>query len=164
MLSPPILRGSVRASLKLAPPQLIILNGHIHSGGETFELFLSSKNNMPDTAGASSQVLLVTASYDRTLRFWEALSGICSRTIQHPDSQVNRLSISNDKRFVAAAGNPNVRIYEALGANPNPLATLEGHTTNVTGVAFQNNSRWIVTGSEDGTVKIFDLRYEQCYC
>ena len=35
----------------------------------------------------------------------EALSGICLRTIQHPDSQVNKLAISPDKRFLAAAGN-----------------------------------------------------------
>ena len=33
-----------------------------------------------------SGVILVTAGYDHTIKFWEALSGICSRTIQHPDS------------------------------------------------------------------------------
>jgi G protein beta subunit-like protein len=31
-------------------------------------------------------VLLATAGYDHTIRFWEALSGACYRTIQHPDS------------------------------------------------------------------------------
>jgi G protein beta subunit-like protein len=31
-------------------------------------------------------VILVTAGYDNTVRFWEALSGICSKTIKHPDS------------------------------------------------------------------------------
>ncbi|RUS24851.1 hypothetical protein BC938DRAFT_472990 [Jimgerdemannia flammicorona] len=51
----------------------------------------------------SHSVILVTAGYDHTIRFWEALSGICSRTIQHPDSQVNRLCISPDKRYLAAA-------------------------------------------------------------
>jgi hypothetical protein len=34
----------------------------------------------------SHSVILVTAGYDNTIRFWEALSGICSRTIQHPNS------------------------------------------------------------------------------
>jgi G protein beta subunit-like protein len=37
-----------------------------------------------------SGVILVTAGYDHTIKFWEALSGICSRTIQHPDSVVPR--------------------------------------------------------------------------
>lgn len=34
----------------------------------------------------SHSVILVTAGYDNTIRFWEALSGICSKTIKHPDS------------------------------------------------------------------------------
>ena len=29
---------------------------------------------------------MVTGGYDRTIRFWEALSGINYRTIQYPDS------------------------------------------------------------------------------
>jgi WD40 repeat protein len=35
---------------------------------------------------------------------------------------------------------------------------LEGHTANVTSVGFHHASKWIVTGSEDGTLKIWDLR------
>ncbi|KAI3644988.1 hypothetical protein MP228_011152 [Amoeboaphelidium protococcarum] len=106
----------------------------------------------------AATVLLVTASYDRTIRFWEALSGICSRTVQHPDSQVNRVAISTDKKYVAAAGNPNIRIYEGLTNNGNPIATFEGHTANVTAVQFQSNAKWIVSGGEDGFVKVFDMR------
>lgn len=34
-------------------------------------------------------VLLCTGGYDNTIRFWEAWSGICSRTIQHPESVSN---------------------------------------------------------------------------
>ena len=31
-------------------------------------------------------VILATASYDHSIRFWEAKSGRCYRTIQYPDS------------------------------------------------------------------------------
>jgi len=31
-------------------------------------------------------VLLVTASYDQTIRFWEASSGVCNKSIQYTDS------------------------------------------------------------------------------
>lgn len=41
---------------------------------------------MPMPQNDQSGVILVTAGYDHTIKFWEALSGICSRTIQHPDS------------------------------------------------------------------------------
>ncbi|KXH51626.1 rapamycin complex subunit LST8 target [Colletotrichum nymphaeae SA-01] len=99
--------------------------------------------------------------YDHTIRFWEALSGICSRTIQHPDSQVNRLCISPDKRFLAAAGHHTVKLYDIKSTNPNPLLTFEGHTGNITGVAFHCEGKWMVTSSEDGTVKIWETRSGQ---
>ncbi|KAH8592737.1 hypothetical protein B0O99DRAFT_689290 [Bisporella sp. PMI_857] len=103
-------------------------------------------------------VILCTAGYDHTIRFWEALSGICSRTIQHPDSQVNRLCISPDKRYLAAAGNRSVKLYDIKSTNPNPVLTFEGHTSNITGVAFHCEGKWMVTSSEDGTVKIWETR------
>ena len=91
-------------------------------------------------------------------RFWEALSGICSRTIQHPDSQVNRLCISPDKRFLAAAGHSTVKLFDIRSTNPVPLLMLEGHQGNITGVAFHCEGKWMVTSSEDGTVKIWETR------
>jgi G protein beta subunit-like protein len=90
--------------------------------------------------------------------FWEALSGICSRTIPHPDSQVNRLCISPDKRYLAAAGHHTVKLYDIKSTNPNAILTFDGHTSNITGVAFHCESKWLVTSSEDGTVKIWDTR------
>ncbi|KAK4113585.1 WD40 repeat-like protein [Canariomyces notabilis] len=103
-------------------------------------------------------VILCTAGYDHTIRFWEALSGICSRTIQHPDSQVNRLCISPDKRYLAAAGHHTVKLFDIRSTNPAPLLVFEGHTGNVTGVAFHCEGKWMVTSSEDGTVKIWETR------
>ena len=90
--------------------------------------------------------------------FWEALSGICSRTIPHPDSQVNRLCISPDKRYLAAAGHHTVKLYDIKSTNPNAVLTFDGHTSNITGVAFHCEGKWMVTSSEDGTVKIWDTR------
>ena len=106
----------------------------------------------------ASEVVLATAGFDHTIRFWEALSGICLRTIQYPDSQVNKLVISPDKRFLIAAGNPHVRMYDVANNTPNPISSFEGHTGNVTAVGYQSGSRWIVTASEDQTIKIWDIR------
>lgn len=33
-----------------------------------------------------SQVALVTGGYDHTIKLWQAHSGVCLRTMQHPDS------------------------------------------------------------------------------
>jgi|UniRef100_A0A3Q4EC81 G protein beta subunit-like protein len=42
-------------------------------------------NTTPGTVG-SDPVILATAGYDHTVRFWQAHSGICTRTVQHQDS------------------------------------------------------------------------------
>ena len=50
------------------------------------------------------EVILATAGYDHTIKFWQAHTGKCVRTLQHADSQVNALEISPDGQILAAAG------------------------------------------------------------
>ncbi len=82
-------------------------------------------------------VILATASYDHHIRFWEAPSGICYRQIQYTDSvnidlvffshnsqQINKLEITPDKQYIAAAGNPHIRFYEANTNNNNAVCIL----------------------------------------
>lgn len=122
-------------------------------------------------------VVLATAGFDHKIRFWEAPSGVCSRIIKFPDSQVNRLEITPDKQFIAAAGNPAIRLYEILSSSATATSggggagggapssqepqqavlTLEGHTSNVTAVGFQKDGRYLYSGSEDGTVKVISV-------
>jgi hypothetical protein len=41
---------------------------------------------MSTSTDGSDPVILATAGYDHAIRFWQAHSGICFRTVQHPDS------------------------------------------------------------------------------
>ena len=88
-------------------------------------------------------VILATAGYDHKIRFWEAPSGICTRTLRYPDSQVNCLSIHPDKTLLAAAGNPGVRLFDVNGSGHNPVLACEGHGGSVTGLGFQRNGNWM---------------------
>jgi len=110
----------------------------------------------------AASVILATAGYDHSIRFWEAPTGRCYRTLQYNESQVNCLNITPDKKVLAVAGNPHVRLYEIATSNPNPVTSFDGHTGNVTAVGFQKDRKWMYTGSEDGTVKIWDFR-QPCY-
>jgi WD40 repeat protein len=97
-----------------------------------------------------SSVVLATAGYDHTIRFWEATSGICYRTLQYADSQVNKLEITAEKQYVAAAGNSQVRLFEVNSNDPQPVMSYDGHAGNVTAVGFQKDSKWMYTGARDG--------------
>ncbi|PLW27270.1 hypothetical protein PCANC_24811 [Puccinia coronata f. sp. avenae] len=140
-------------------------------------------------AGQSNplDVILATGGYDNTIRFWEAWSGICVKSINHPQSQINRLAISPDKRHLAVAGNAHVRLYDVAiatasnhpapnqGSNATPandqtsqhqqqahaqtgLLQSFPHNGNVTSVAWPKESKWFVTGCEDGAMRIWDTR------
>ncbi|KJE93402.1 transducin family protein/WD-40 repeat family protein [Capsaspora owczarzaki ATCC 30864] len=111
---------------------------------------------------SANSVILVTAGYDHTIRFWEALSGVCYRTVQHPDAQVNCLAITPDKQYIAAGGNPHIRMYDIASHNHNPITSFDGHTGNVTAVGFRADGKWMYSGSEDTTIKIWDMRTPGC--
>jgi hypothetical protein len=104
------------------------------------------KTRPPRSPVAMSSVVLATAGYDHTIRFWEATSGICYRTLQYADSQVNRLEITAEKSLVAAAGYGQIRLYEVNSNDAQPVFSYDGHVGNVTAVGFQKDSKWLFSG------------------
>ncbi|KAF2940676.1 hypothetical protein DAI22_03g291600 [Oryza sativa Japonica Group] len=111
---------------------------------------------------AQPSVILATASYDHSIKFWEAKSGRCYRTLQHTESHINRLEITPDKRFLAAAGNPHIRLFDINSNSNHPVISYDSHTSNVMAVGFHCDGNWMYSGSEDGTVRIWDLRTATC--
>ncbi|XP_065846599.1 target of rapamycin complex subunit lst8-like [Oscarella lobularis] len=112
----------------------------------------------------NGQVLLATAGYDHTIRFWQAHSGICTKTVQHPDSQVNALAFTPDRQQIAAAGYQHIRLYDVNSSSSNPLINYDGLTKNVTCIGFDSTGKWMFTGGEDKTAKIWDLRVRNIQC
>jgi G protein beta subunit-like protein len=56
-----------------------------------------------------------------------------------------------------------VRLFEINSSAGTPVTSFDGHTGNVTAVGFQKDRKWMYTGSEDGTVKIWDFRAPGMY-
>lgn len=119
---------------------------------------------MNNVGGSKDPVILATAGYDHTIRFWQAHSGLCHRTVQHPDSQVNDLEITPDRQLIAAAGYQHIRMYDLNANSPNPVVNYNGTSKNFTSVGFQEDGKWMYTGGEDNSAKIWDLRSRNLQC
>ena len=77
------------------------------------------------------EVVLATAGYDHTIKFWQAHTGQCTRTIQHADSQVS----------------PPISIPICLHLHPNYSFFSSPQTlTSPTGKLPRNLSRWPAVG------------------
>lgn len=75
---------------------------------------------------------------------------------------MNCLEITADKRTMAAAGNPHIRLYDIASNNPSPVLTYDTHGSNVTALGFQKEGKWMFTGSEDGLIRLWDMRAQGC--
>ena len=103
--------------------------------------------------------ILVTAGYDGTVRFWDAATAKCCRTVMHQKSQANRMAILRARSQLAVAGNPFVLLYDLAGKSTSELATIEGHRGNVTALGYDRiKGDWLFTASEDASLRIWDLR------
>eukprot|EP01032_Pedospumella_encystans_P022482 gene22482-25472_t len=103
-------------------------------------------------------VVLVTGGYDHKIRFWDATSGVCTKSISFGESQVNCIQVSSDKSLLVAGGNPMIQLFDVNMVDERPLITYDSHTNNVTTVGFQRDQKWIYSCSEDGTVRVWDTR------
>eukprot|EP00929_Paragymnodinium_shiwhaense_P074977 TRINITY_DN38343_c0_g1_i2.p1 TRINITY_DN38343_c0_g1~~TRINITY_DN38343_c0_g1_i2.p1 ORF type:complete len:259 (-),score=33.65 TRINITY_DN38343_c0_g1_i2:2-778(-) len=116
-------------------------------------------------ATAHADPLLIAGGYCSELRFLDALRGDLRHTVTVQDfSHVNRLAVSSDVHHLAVAGNPNVRLFDMKSGPPSMhIGQLEGHINNVTAVGFEAiGGRWLYTGSEDGTMRVWDCRTRKC--
>ncbi|GIX85477.1 target of rapamycin complex subunit lst8 [Caerostris extrusa] len=112
------------------------------------------------------KVILATGGYDHTIHFWEAHSGVRQCSAQYPSSQINSMEIHPHRQLLAVAGFQHIRMYDIYSSNPNPVVNYENtpQSKNFTAVGFQEEGRWMFTGSEDQTCRVWDLRTRTLQC
>ena len=97
---------------------------------------------------------VVTTSWDRTARLWDAESGKELLRLTH-DAEVWAASFSPDGRTVATASDDKTaRLWDAAGGNE--LHRL-AHDGPVYAVSFSPDGRTLVTASRDGTARVWDV-------
>ena len=98
---------------------------------------------------------LASASFDRTVKLWDAATGQETLTLRGHAREVMCLAFSpNGARLASASRDRTVKVWDA--ATGEETLTLKGHANWVNSVAFSRDGTRLATGSHDQTVKVWD--------
>lgn len=98
---------------------------------------------------------ILSASYDRTARIWDAVTGLQLISATGHTDKLQAAAFSNDGRqFATASADGTARIWDAATAGPRIV--LRGHQGPVTTAAFSPDGQRIVTGSIDKTARVWN--------
>ena len=101
---------------------------------------------------------IVSASWDHTLKVWDAATCQELATLAGHTERVNSCAISPDSSFIVSASADNtLKVWDA--ATGEERVTLAGHTEGVQGCAISPDSSFILSRSSN-TLKIWDVASE----
>ncbi|KAH7363989.1 hypothetical protein BKA65DRAFT_127019 [Rhexocercosporidium sp. MPI-PUGE-AT-0058] len=98
---------------------------------------------------------VVSGSYDKTVRLWDAATGALQQTLEGHSGDVTSVAFSPDgKQVVSGSWDETLRLWDA--ATGALQQTLEGYSGYVTSVAFSPDGKQVVSGSYDKTLRLWD--------
>lgn len=100
--------------------------------------------------------LLICGSVDGSIITRSTKTGIVFSTIENNTAGIETLCCHPDTAVVAVNDrNNNICLFDIESSQP--MGTLRGHGRRITSIEFLNNSRYIMSGSEDRTLRIWDI-------
>jgi WD40 repeat protein len=117
----------------------------------------SGRGNLPFLAFAPDGRTLATGQqYGGEVQVWDLASGRVAAALQQRLKFINHLAYSPDGRLLAVALGWSAALWDV--ARREETVSLRGkHTGTVWSVAFTPDGQTLMTGSGDGTVKLWDV-------
>ncbi|MSQ78220.1 MAG: WD40 repeat domain-containing protein [Flavobacteriaceae bacterium] len=89
----------------------------------------------------------------------DSLSFIHAERISEESCRI--LAIQNDQMAIGSSDN-HIYLYHVGGEKPVFLYKLEGHTNSVFSLAFHPEGKYLLSGSRDATMRVWDLEVRKC--
>ncbi|MDD3337084.1 MAG: protein kinase [Eubacteriales bacterium] len=105
---------------------------------------------------------VVSADRYGTIKRWDVNSGKCTHTILGNHDFSGIVNYSADYRFAAMGCSGSGKIHVRDMHSGNLLHTLEGHPKMVNAIAFSPDGRQLLSGSQDGGMRLWDVQSGRC--
>ena len=114
---------------------------------------------------------IISGSEDETIKIWEMKSPStyefkCINTLKGHSGTVNLFALINNNKginegkFVSAANDLSIRIWEPKGDYKSSVNIPNSHLAKIVGLCIYLNNVYLISCSEDKTINVFNLRDE----
>ncbi len=103
--------------------------------------------------------ILVTGSYDSTIKIWNIDTGDCIRTLRGHTSGIRALQF-DDNKLISGSLDQTLKVWNWRTGEC--MSTYRGHTAGVIGLNFDGNI--LASGSVDHTIKIWNFLDKSTFC
>jgi WD40 repeat protein len=143
------------------PKEIMIKPAMSNAWSACLQTLEGHSNAVESVAFSHDSARLASASWDSTVKIWDASSGACLQTLEGHSNKVESVAFSHDStRLASASWDSTVKIWDASSGAC--LQTLEGHSKSVQSVAFSHDSARLASASWDSTIKIWDASSGAC--
>lgn len=134
----------VHPSVTLVKTPIIILKGH--------KAPVMSCDWLPNAQQ------LVTASWDRTARLWDSEKGLTIHSLEGHDQELTHVCAHPSQQLlVTSSQDTTFRLWDFRTPPIHSVNVFQGHSKAVNAAVFSQRDN-VISGSDDHTVKIWDLR------
>jgi WD40 repeat protein len=124
--------------------------------GTTLYTYHGHRNAITAVAWSPDGKRIASASYDRTVQVWDAVTGHLFVTYSGHRNWVSAIAWSPDGKYIASASfDRTVQVWDA--ATGRRLLTYHGHTDTVASVAWSPDGSRLASASYDKTVQVWTL-------
>jgi WD40 repeat protein len=125
--------------------------------GSPLQRLAGHSGTIHDIAFAPDSKRLATAGDDATVRLWSLSDDTPPLVLDRHEDAVRKVVFGPRGRLLASIGDDRLAFLRDARSGLRIL-TLGSWTRDLTAIAFSADGRWLAVGSEDGYVRLWDLR------